>query len=150
MLRRYAFEECQDAHKKEKDLRKLQKICLHISEKERQAIDTERQVDDFKMAQYMENKIGQRFSGTIISVMNFGFFVELENTVEGLVPMHTLIDDYYVYDDATMSLKGENTGRFFQIGQTIDVICTDVDRSKGQITFGICQNKTRKKRTYKK
>ena len=150
MLRRYAFEECMDAHKKEKDLRKLLKICIHISDKERQAIDAERQVNDFKMAQYMENKIGQRFSGTIISVMNFGFFVELENTVEGLVPMHTLIDDYYVFDDATMSLKGENTGRFFQIGQTIDVLCTDVDRSKGQITFGICQNKTRKKRVNKK
>ena len=146
MLRRYAFEDVQDARKKEKDLTKLLKVCVHISEKERQAIDAERQVNDFKMAQFMENKMGQRFQGTIISVMNFGFFVELENTVEGLVPMHTLMDDYYVFDDATMSLRGENTGRFFQIGQVVDVICTDVDRHKGQITFGICQNKTRKKR----
>ena len=150
MLRKYAFEHVEDEKKKEKDLRKLQKICIHISEKERSAIDAERQVNDFKMAQFMENKIGQKFSGTIISVMNFGFFVELENTVEGLVPMHTLADDYYVYDEALMSLRGENTNRFFQIGQRVDVICTDVDRSKGQITFGICQNKTRKNRMYKK
>ena len=149
MLRRYAFEAIDDEKKKEKDYRKLLKICMHISEKERTAIDAERQVNDFKMAQFMENKMGQRFTGTIISVMNFGFFVELDNTIEGLVPMHTLMDDYYVYDEMTMSLRGENNGRFFQIGQKVDVICTDVDRSKGQITFGIAQNKTRKKRNYR-
>ena len=92
----------------------------------------------------MEKKVGQSFIGTIISVMNFGFFVELDNTIEGLVPMHTLMDDYYNYDEATMSLIGESSGKVFQIGQKIKVLCIDIDAAKGQVTFGIEQNATRK------
>ena len=92
----------------------------------------------------MEKRVGEQFKGTIISVMNFGFFVELDNTIEGLVPLHTLMDDYYKYDEGTMSLVGETNGKKFQIGDTIDVICTDVDVPKGQVTFGILQNSTRK------
>ena len=144
MLRRYAFDHEQSKKVLEKDRLKTQKQAVHISEKERDAINAERFVNDYKMAQYMEKRVGEQFKGTIISVMNFGFFVELDNTIEGLVPLHTLMDDYYKYDEGTMSLVGETNGKKFQIGDTIDVICTDVDVPKGQVTFGILQNSTRK------
>lgn len=143
MLRRYCFDQTKDKKQLEKDHLKVRKQAQHISEKEKDAVNAERTVNDFKMAQYMEKKIGKKFVGTIISVMKFGFFVELDNTIEGLVPMHTLMDDYYIYDEATMSLIGENTGKKFQIGQKINVLCTDVDVAKGQVTFGIEQNSTR-------
>ncbi|TGY65375.1 ribonuclease R [Dubosiella muris] len=144
MLRRYCFDKNKDARQYEKDKLKVRTQSAHISEKEKDAVNAERTVNDYKMAQFMENKIGQKFLGTIISVMNFGFFVELDNTIEGLVPMHTLMDDYYNYDEDTMSLVGENNGKVFQIGQKINVLCTDVDAAKGQVTFGIEQNSTRK------
>lgn len=144
MLRRYGFDQTKDQKQWKKDQQKVVKQAAHISEKERDAINAERFVNDYKMAQFMENKIGQKFIGTIISVMNFGFFVELDNTIEGLVPMHTLMDDYYKYDPETMSLTGENTGKKYQIGDKIEVLCTDVDVPKGQITFGTLQNQIRK------
>lgn len=144
MLRRYGFDQTKDQKQWKKDEQKVVKQAAHISEKERDAITAERFVNDYKMAQFMENKIGQKFIGTVISVMNFGFFVELDNTIEGLVPMHTLMDDYYKYDPDTMSLTGENTGKKYQIGDKIEVLCTDVDVPKGQITFGTLQNKIRK------
>ncbi len=144
MLRRYCFEKNSDRRQLAKDQNKVRVQAAHISEKEKDAVNAERTVNDYKMAQYMEKKVGQSFIGTIISVMNFGFFVELDNTIEGLVPMHTLMDDYYNYDEATMSLIGENSGKVFQIGQKIKVLCIDVDAAKGQVTFGIEQNATRK------
>ena len=105
-----------------------------MSQKERDAIDIERKVNDYKMAEYMETHIGEVFTGTIISVLEFGFFVELENSIEGLVPARTL-DGFYSYDETTMSLKGDIIT--YKLGQKVRVVCTESNKEKGQVTFEI-------------
>ena len=123
------------------DEKKIEKQAFHISEKERDAIMMERMVNDYKKAQYMEKRIGQVFEGTIVGVMSFGFFVEMDNTVEGLVPVHTLSNDFYDYDEDTMTLKGQTHGKVFQMGMRVRVVCTDVQREKGQVTFSLLERK---------
>lgn len=73
--------------------------------------------------------------------MSFGFFVEMDNTVEGLVPVHTLANDFYDYDEDTMTLKGQTHGKVFQMGMRVRVVCTDVQREKGQVTFSLLERK---------
>ena len=114
------------------------RISYFVSEKENEAVLTEREVTDCKKAEYMEDKIGQAFTGKIISVQAFGFFVELPNTVEGLVPLHSLMDDFYDYDETASCLKGEATKKTYQLGQKVDVICVGADKLKGQVSF-VCK-----------
>ncbi|WP_304418408.1 ribonuclease R, partial [Faecalibaculum rodentium] len=137
MLRKYFFNKNADQTKMKGERRKIQKEAEHISTKEREAITMERLVNDYEAARYMEKKVGQRYQGTVVGVANFGFFVELDNTVEGLVPCHSLTDDFYRYDEGTMSLEGENNHKTYRMGQKVDVICTDVDVPRGKITFGL-------------
>lgn len=73
--------------------------------------------------------------------MSFGFFVEMDNTVEGLVPVHTLSNDFYDYDEDTMTLKGQTHGKVFQMGMRVRVVCTDVQREKGQVTFSLLERR---------
>ncbi|WP_301095085.1 ribonuclease R, partial [Faecalibaculum rodentium] len=127
MLRKYFFNKNADQTKMKGERRKIQKEAEHISTKEREAITMERLVNDYEAARYMEKKVGQRYQGTVVGVANFGFFVELDNTVEGLVPCHSLTDDFYRYDEGTMTLEGENNHKTYRMGQKVDVVCTDVD-----------------------
>lgn len=113
MLKRHVIDRQNDEKTLKKDEKRMKKSALHLSEKERDAVMLEREVNDLKSAQYMENKVGQKFEGIISGVTSFGFFVELDNTIEGLIPLRTMKDDYYIYDADTMSLRGENTGRTF-------------------------------------
>ena len=136
MLRKYVFHH-ESLNKVAKDKKKIEKQAFHISEKEREAIRVERLVNDYKKAEYMKKYIGKTYNGRIVGVQSFGFFVELENTVEGLVPVHTLYDDFYVYDELKMQLKAECGHRSFQMGQKVKVICTGVDEKKGQVEFAL-------------
>lgn len=138
MLRKYLFEQ-HSLKSVSKDIKKIEKQAFHVSEKEREAIRVERLVNDYKKAEYMKKHIGQTYIGRIVGVQSFGFFVELENTIEGLVPVHTLYDDFYIYDELKMQLKAEMGHRTFQIGQEVRVICTAVNQEKGQVEFAIRQ-----------
>ena len=135
MLRKYLFEEQTEGITK--DCERIEKQAFQMSQKEKDAILIERKVNDYEMAQYMEGHIGQCFEGTIISVMEFGFFVELENCIEGLVPIRTLRDDFYVYDELRMSFTGDL--KSYRIGQKVKVMVEEVNVAKGQISF-IVQN----------
>lgn len=139
MLRKYALEGKGGSADLKADKQKAQKQADHISQKEREAITVERAVNDYEAARYMEKKVGKPFEGVIVGVQNFGFFVELDNTVEGLVPCHSLSDDFYKYDADTMTLEGENNHKKFTMGQKVKVLCTDVDVPKGKITFGLTE-----------
>lgn len=139
MLRKYALEGKGVSADLKADKQKAQKQADHISQKEREAITVERAVNDYEAARYMEKKVGKPFEGVIVGVQNFGFFVELDNTVEGLVPCHSLSDDFYKYDADTMTLEGENNHKKFTMGQKVKVLCTDVDVPKGKITFGLTE-----------
>src|SRR5690625_7819869 len=88
---------------------KLPEIARHTSEMERAAVDAEREVDDLKKAEYMQEKIGEEFVGTISSVTNFGLFVELENTVGGLIHVSYMTADYYHFDGGSYALIGDPT-----------------------------------------
>ncbi len=109
--------------------------AVHSSEMEINAQDAEREVDDLKKAQYMIGKIGERFDGVISSVMSFGFFVELDNTVEGLVRAADLKDDYYVYNEKDFSLTGERNKKVYKIGDKVKIEVASVNTALKEIDF---------------
>lgn len=140
MLKRHVVHHKNDEKTLKKDAKRMSRSALHLSEKERDAIMLEREVNDLKSAQYMEDKIGQVYEGIISGVAGFGFFVELPNTIEGLIPLRTMNDDYYVYDADTMSLTGENTGKRFSMGQPVRIRVSDVNVPKRQVTFELTED----------
>ena len=109
------------------------------SQTEADATTAERDYDAFMSCEYMENKIGQEFIGIISSVTDFGFFVDLPNTVEGLVRMVDLADDYYDFDEDTMLLTGRRTGRVFCMGQQVKVRLAKVNTELKQIDFVLAE-----------
>lgn len=110
------------------------------SETERIAQDAEREVDDLKKAEYMIDRIGEEFEGLISSVTSFGIFVELPNTIEGLVHITALDDDYYVYDEKHLSLIGEKTKKVYRLGDSVKVKCSKVDIPNREIFFEMVED----------
>lgn len=100
------------------------------------AMTCERSCNDCYKAEYMKNLIGQEFDGTIVSVMEFGIFVVLPNTCEGLIPARTLSDGEYSYD-GTMTLRNENTGMSYTVGQPIRIKVESADVSSGKVDFSL-------------
>ena len=113
----------------------MPELGRHTSECERVAMEAERAVDDLKRAEYMEDKIGECYEGVISQVTAFGIFVELENTVEGLVPVASLEDDYYIYDEQLFRLIGKATGTVYALGQRVCVQVTAVDLAMRRVEF---------------
>ncbi len=108
----------------------------HTSERERNAMDAEREMVDLKKAQFMMDKIGEEFGGFIVSLANFGFFVELENYfVEGLVKLSSLTDDAYQYYEKEYLIKGRRTGRKLRLGDRVRVKVARVNAFRSEIDF---------------
>ncbi len=124
------------AEKKKRFESRLPGIAVQSSERERAAIDAERASIDMKKAQYMEQKLGEEYTGIINGVANFGIFVELDNTVEGMIPVSELGDDYYVYNEKAASLVGERTRQTYRLGDTIRIQVVSASREEGRVTFG--------------
>lgn len=103
--------------------------------REIKAEEAERELVDIKKAQYMEKHVGEEFEGEISSVQSFGFFVELDNTVEGLVHISSIVDDYYDFIDRSLTLIGNHTGRKFSIGDKVKVRLVKVDVDDAKIDF---------------
>ena len=114
---------------------KIPGIAEHTSKMERRAVDAERETEALKKAEYMEDKIGQEFDGIITSVTNFGIFVSLANTVEGLIKLSDLKGDYYKFHQEHMMLIGERTGKVFRIGQAVRIEVEHVDVEEREIDF---------------
>ncbi|WP_270747384.1 ribonuclease R [Leuconostoc lactis] len=114
---------------------KLGQIGEDTSARERRAIDTERDVDALKKAEYMLDKVGLEFDGVVNSAMKFGLFISLENTVEGLVHISNLTDDHYEYDEAHAALIGRSKHRIFQIGQKVRVKVLRVNKEERTVDF---------------
>ena len=117
---------------------KAKKVSDIVSETERKAISMERELERLKKAQYMERWVGYEEQGIISGITSFGIFVQLPNTVEGLVRLDTLIDDYYEFDQENYRLVGSNHGREFRLGDSVNVVCTKVDTLIGTIDFRLC------------
>lgn len=112
-------------------------IAEHASQRERLAVDAERETDDLKKAEFMLERVGEEFEGVISSVTSFGIFVELPNTIEGLVHVSYLTDDYYHYHEKMYALIGERTGKQFRIGDVVQVRVANVNVDERTIDFEI-------------
>lgn len=119
---------------------RLPDMAKHSSEAERRAIDAERETDELKKTEFMADKVGQEFMGTIISITGFGMFIQLPNTVEGLVHVSMMDDDYYRFDEDHLVMIGERTGKVFRIGQPIKVKLMRADVEEVQIDFSIVED----------
>ncbi len=115
---------------------KLVFISENSSARERASVNCEREVEDMKMAEYMEDYIGEKFEGMISSVTNFGLFVELDNLVEGLCRLSDM-DDFYHYDEATMTVIGERTNKRYTIGDRVVIKVKSASKEEQTIDFEI-------------
>ena len=121
-------------------LRSLQEAGKHTSERERHAMDAEREMVDLKKAQFMMNKLGEEFTGFITSLANFGFFVELDAYfVEGLVKLSSLTDDDYDYYEKEYVIKGRRHGRKFRLGDNVRVKVARINAFRSEIDFELFQ-----------
>ncbi|GAE28234.1 3'-to-5' exoribonuclease RNase R [Halalkalibacter wakoensis JCM 9140] len=146
LIREYLIKGNVDEATQERMNAVLPDLTRHSSEMERRAVEAERDTDSIKKAQYMEDKIGETFTGMISGVTNFGMFVELENTIEGLVHVSYLTDDYYHYDQKQYAMIGERTGKTFRIGDEIEVKVTNVNVDEASIDFEVVGMKPRERR----
>jgi ribonuclease R len=110
-------------------------VTVQCSSTERRADEAERETIKLKKCEYMSKRIGQEFEGVISGVTNWGFYVELPNTVEGLVRVNELRGDYYVFNEERMELRGEMSGKTYKLGQKVSVIVSGTDRLTRTIDF---------------
>ncbi len=115
----------------------LPKLVQHCSEQERVAMEAERECMDLKKVEFMENRLGEEYEGVISGVTSFGFFVELPNTVEGLIRLTSLQDDSYFYDEKSYSLIGERTAKKYSLGDTVRVQVERVDKEMRTVYFAL-------------
>ncbi|WP_323694063.1 ribonuclease R [Staphylococcus pseudintermedius] len=137
LVRKYLIEKSMDGRAMHEWEEKLPQIAEHTSNRERRAIDAERDTDELKKAEFMIQHIGDEFEGVISSVTNFGMFVELPNTIEGMVNMQNMSDDYYHFDERQMALIGERKAKVYRIGDVVKVKVIHVDVDERQIDFQI-------------
>lgn len=149
LIRTYLIEGKIDEATQAKWKEMLGEIAEHSSKMERRAVDAERETDELKKTEFMLDKIGEEFDGIISSVTNFGLFVELPNTIEGLVHVSYLTDDYYHYDERQYAMIGERTGNVFRIGDEITVRVINVNKDERSIDFEVVGMKGTRRRERK-
>lgn len=115
----------------------LKGVAEQVSTQERRSIDTEREVDVLKKTEFMVDRVGETFDAVISSVTSFGLFVALENTIEGLIHITNLTDDFYNFDEKQLTLTGRNKHKVFKIGEPIKVTLINADVNQKQIDFEI-------------
>lgn len=116
---------------------KLPEVARHSSKMERRAEEAERETDKLKKVEYMEERIGEIYEGVISGITQWGIYVELPNTVEGLLHVATLPGDYFYYDENTYEMVGQSTGKTYKLGERIRVQVKDVDRFMRTINFAL-------------
>jgi len=114
-------------------------IARSCSERERAAEEAERETEDLKKVEYMKERQGEVFKGIISNVTSFGMFVQMDNTIEGLVRMSSMEDDYYIFDELRYCLTGERTRKIYRIGDTVTVQLARADLSTRQIDFALLE-----------
>ncbi|RIO70438.1 RNB domain-containing ribonuclease, partial [Mammaliicoccus sciuri] len=137
LIRKYIVEQSMDRKEKNKWEEALPEIAEHTSQRERRAIEAERDTDELKKAEYMVQHIGETFEGIISSVANFGMFIELPNTIEGMVHVSNMTDDYYHFDERQMAMIGERQAKVFRIGDPVEIKVINVDVDERMIDFQI-------------
>lgn len=115
----------------------LPEVAKHASEMERRADEAERETDKLKKVEYMEARIGEIYEGVISSITNWGVYVELENTIEGMIHVSMLPGDYFYYDEASYEMVGQATGKRYKLGERIKVKVNQTDKISRNIDFVI-------------
>ena len=138
LLHKYIFENQITQELVDMEETKLIAVAEHSSEMEKASVDCERDVDDMKMAEYMEDHIGDEFTGMISGVANFGMFVRLPNLIEGMVRI-TNMNDYYIYDEVTQTLTGERKHKRYSLGDTVKVKVINASKENKTIDFIIVE-----------
>ena len=115
----------------------LPKVAAQCSDRERRAEEAEREVVRMKKAEYMYSHIGEEYDGVISGVTKWGVYVELPNTVEGLVHVADMRDDHYEFSEQTYELTGQHTGKSYKLGQPVRVCVTDADKLQRTVNFEI-------------
>ena len=138
-LLRETFDGTDNRRKSKKQNEKMKATLANIarqsSERERRAVEIERETTDLKSVEYMQKFVGKYFNGIIVSVTKFGFFVELANGVDGLVRIASLVNDYYIYVESEFAIVGESTGKIFKIGDEVRVKLIEANVTLRQLTF---------------
>jgi len=124
---------------------RMQDIAQQSSERERVAVEAERDTEQLKKAEFMLDKVGEEFTGIISSVTSFGMFVELENTVEGLIRLSAMTDDYYHFHEQHMALIGERTSKIYRIGDEVKIRVARVNMDDHTIDFEMVDMKPRQR-----
>ncbi|WP_442956494.1 ribonuclease R [Paenibacillus sp. YIM B09110] len=122
---------------------RMPEVAQHSSERERVAVDAERDTEQLKKCELMLDKVGEEFEGIISSVTSFGMFIELENTVEGLIRLSDLTDDYYHFHEQHMILIGERTSKIYRIGDEVKIRIARVSMTDHTIDFELVDMKPR-------
>ena len=115
----------------------LPDVAEQTSTQERVSIDTERETNDLKMTEYMADQVGQHFDAVVSSVTSFGMFIQLPNTVEGLIHISNLTDDFYSFNEKNMTLTGRGTHKQYHVGMPIKVTLTNANVEQHQLDFEI-------------
>ena len=113
----------------------LPKIADHTSITERTAEEAEREVEDLKKAEYMSKRIGEEYKGMVSSLTHFGMFIQLDNTIEGLVHFSNMVDDYYHFNEENYYIIGEHTKKIYRLGDTVDIRVINADLVRRNIDF---------------
>jgi ribonuclease R len=117
--------------------KKLPEVAKHASKMERRADEAERETDKLKKAQYMADRIGEIYEGVISGITQWGIYVELPNTIEGLIHVSTLPGDYFYYDENTYEMVGRDTGKTYKLGEKLRVMVKDADTMTRTVNFEI-------------
>lgn len=137
-----SYGESENEGNKQKWTEVLPDIANHSSKMERRAVETEREVDAMKKAEFMADKIGEEYEGIISSIMKFGMFVELPNTIEGLIHLNDLKQDYFHFIENHLALVGERTGVTYKIGQKVTIRVAKADPETREIDFELIDAET--------
>lgn len=114
---------------------KLPEAAKHASKMERRAAEAERETDKLKKAEYMEERIGASYDGVICGITQWGIYVELPNTVEGLIHVSSLAGDYFYYDEEACEMVGRESGIAYKLGQRVAIQVKGVDRLARTVDF---------------
>lgn len=117
----------------------LGEVAKHCSETEHRADEAERETDKLKKAEYMEQRIGKEYAGVISGITRWGIYVELPNTVEGLIHVSTIPGDFYYYREETYEMVGEETGRVFRLGDSVKIRVNGVQKDLRIINFTLVE-----------
>jgi ribonuclease R len=124
------------------DAVKYEEMCRHSSDMESRAANAERSSVKYKQVEFMQDHIGEVYKGVISGVTEFGLFVELENKIEGMIPISEIADDFYIFDENNYLIRGRHTDRIFQLGDEVMVKIWRTNLERKQLDFLLAENKT--------